>query len=249
MRHSAGVARFEPIIYMLVVGYEKSGNFGDGVQTIAAMQWVSNVEGFLYRERSREQTGDLLINGWWLHDSQPFPLKAHFIGVHCNTTIFHKSKPFEAIGPFGARDHFSYYCANAFKMEAKLVGCWTSTFPRYEGPRSGRIGIDYTVQNGENLSSYFDSKIIDWKGHLLEALRRLRLLRTAEHVSTQRLHVALPCQAFGTPCYFWPPDHYPERFSTLSIDFDIVGWTRQFMDLRREPRTLDEIEQLIAALL
>ena len=47
------------------------------------------------------------------------------------------------------------------------------------------------------------------------AISRLRELANAKLVATSRLHVALPCLAFGTPVVFFPPISKPDntRFS------------------------------------
>jgi len=50
------------------------------------------------------------------------------------------------------------------------------------------------------------------------ALERLDLYKTAEAVYTSRLHVALPCLAFGTPVYVKNPKDawHAKRFTILT---------------------------------
>ena len=73
-----------------------------------------------------------------------------------------------------------------------------------------------------------------------EALLALEGYRTAEAVYTSRLHVALPCLAFGTPVWIANPSRgfAPGRFSVieeLGVDYcrlsvaDVSGWSRRYI--------------------
>jgi len=68
---------------------------------------------------------------------------------------------------------------------------------------------------------------MSWQRQWELALHRLETLRTAELVHTSRLHVALPCLAFGTPVVLRrkvrDSAFQPQRFSLLDelgFEFD-----------------------------
>ena len=82
-----------------------------------------------------------------------------------------------------------------------MIGCATLTFERYRGVRNGRYSVDAGCPDGTvQLSNSIGA--ISWTEQWNLAVGQLDLLRRAELVYTTRLHIALPCLAFGTPVIF-----------------------------------------------
>jgi hypothetical protein len=117
--------------------------------------------------------------------------------------------------PVGARDPATVRRLVAGGLDAVLVGCATLTLPRFDGPRSGVLSVDCDGP-GDRITHDI-SRTLSVEGQWRRALEVLDRYRTAEAVHTSRLHVALPCLAFGTPVSIARPDPrvFPERFSLL----------------------------------
>ena len=94
-----------------------------------------------------------------------------------------------------------------------MTGCATSSLPPYSGLRDGGVlKIDHPREGaeGSGLTQRIDIRT-SWSDQLAMAASRLQMLMTAEEVLTSRLHVALPCIAFGTPVTISAPEIQPER--------------------------------------
>ncbi len=82
--------------------------------------------------------------------------------------------------------------------------------------------------NGATAFTHFIPENMTWPDQWRLALERLELLRRAEIVYTRRLHVAIPCLAFGTPVvlyrFFAKQALRPERFSL--VDALGIEWNR-----------------------
>lgn len=105
--------------------------------------------------------------------------------------------------PVGARDPDTYGHLRKRGIRTEMVGCVTLTMPEYTGPRSGTISVD-TDGPGERLTHDVPKTlgfVDEWK----LAVERLSKYRTASVVHTSRIHVALPCVAFGTPVRYVGP--------------------------------------------
>lgn len=228
---------------MYLTAYRRSGNIGDAIQTVAVMQWVENIEGYFWRETAHRLEGpQYLVNGWWGYDNQAIPKKATCVGVHCNFWTIKDSNP----ACFGARDHWSYYSFRSCYKSSYgwLSGCWSATFPPYNGPREGKIW----ARSGEPVEGF--EKVSHgtwdewgWKGTLHKAMDLLTKYQKAEEVITDRLHCALPCQGFGTNCSFSIPAGGWERFSAMDIPFGL----QLICDVPTlsKPRTFEEIKELV----
>jgi hypothetical protein len=100
-----------------------------------------------------------------------------------------------------------------------MIGCATLTFERFRGVRSGRYSVDAgSIEGTTQLTNSIAA--VTWTEQWNMAVGQLDLLRRAELVYTTRLHIALPCLAFGTPVIF--PLHKltniaaKERFTLLN---------------------------------
>lgn len=197
----------------------RTRNIGDMVQTMALTRLLPRMAA-VYRHRMTDAPVDriFVVNGFLERDCPPCGgAECFFAGV---------SGPYMRHGlyldwlrrsrwPVGARDPLTHDRLTREGIAAEMVGCATLTLPRYDGARRGVISVD------------FDGPGVRW-GHAVprtltlaeqwdHAARLLERYRTSEAVYTSRLHVALPCLAFGTPVWIARPEvrGFPGRFSLL----------------------------------
>ncbi len=129
--------------------------------------------------------------------------------------------------PIGVRDPYTHNLLRANRIASTIVGCATLTLPRYCGPRAGRLSVNVSVPGTTLLTNAIAN--LSWTDQWRLAIHRLDELRRAEVVYTSRLHVLLPCLAFGTPVVF-PLAAYEgtgekERltlFDALGCEFDVA---------------------------
>ncbi|MDR1008374.1 MAG: polysaccharide pyruvyl transferase family protein [Campylobacteraceae bacterium] len=166
-----------------------------------------------------------------------------FIGFHLNTVndtrekfvaekIHLKMKPFE---PIGCRDRNTMRFLQALGLKAYFSGCMTLTFDtRINTPKNGKIFVvdlakkamkrlPQKIKDTADMSIthlyYWDHYPVSWEGALeLEQEARKILNRYRDEASlviTSRLHVAMPCVAFGIPVIFIHGNNNDERFDVL----------------------------------
>ena len=220
-------------------------NLGDMIQTLALSRLLPRAVG-VYRHRldDASQRRLLIVNGVLDKDRPPKQdvpcLFAGVSGPHFRAREYLRWMA-RSQHPIGARDQATFETARAAGLRSELIGCATLTLPRYDGPRSGVYSVDWAQGPGRPLShriSRRDSPRQQWKW-AVEALERYR---TAEAVYTSRLHVALPCLAFGTPVWIANPSRgawQPSRFSLLEklgVDYetlvtaDVSPWARRYVE-------------------
>lgn len=182
---------------MLLTSYTKTNNLGDAIQTVALLKLLElNRDLALFRDRDNP-TGDpdgetWLLNGYLDGRWKPSNLPTLFTGIHLvNERIIQPN-----MGDVGARDPHTHALLQRNGVMSTLIGCATMTLPRYKGPRSGTVWVD--SGHPDDITQHIHSNMT-WKAQLQRAEERLLLLRYAELVHTNRLHVASPCLAFGTP--------------------------------------------------
>jgi hypothetical protein len=174
------------------------------MQTVALCRLLGTRCQGLYRDEQFPLTDPnvpLIVNGWLGYREPDLNVPALFAGVHIARhhqafAAWMKKSPFQ----IGARDPFTASLLRGV-APCEMVGCATLTFDRYRGPRSGRYSIDVPLVPGTiALSQSIGS--ISWNAQWKQAIEQLELLRSADLVYTSRLHVVLPCLAFGTPVVF-----------------------------------------------
>jgi polysaccharide pyruvyl transferase len=151
-----------------------------------------------------------IVNGWLGEGAEESEeTQAVFAGVHLAKNESRYLRWMKSNNKVvGARDPYTVGLLNSLGQRSKLVGCATLTLPKYTGPRMGTYTIDVAPQPG---SVSLTQKIGDlsWHDQWILANARLDKLKTANLVYTSRLHVVLPCLAFGTPVVF--PSHALDR--------------------------------------
>ncbi len=189
-----------------VFRYEDSGNLGDAIQTHALCRLLGGP--CVGIDRDREMPPDLdrrvplAANGWLGYRAHQEPANVLFAGVHLarHETAFRdwmRRSPYHV----GARDPYTAGLLGSLSVPHELIGCATLTFERYRGPRHGRFAIDVPAGPTDTpLTNTIGP--LPWPEQWSLAAERLNVLRRAQLVTTSRLHVILPCLAFGTPVVF-----------------------------------------------
>lgn len=199
----------------------RSRNLGDMIQTLALTRLLPLSCG-VYRHRLAEAPKDrlLVFNGMLDKDAPPDAgrqgcVLAGVSGPHFRTRQYLRWMKAEG-RVIGARDGHTVKTLRTAGLETVLTGCATLTLPRYEGPRRGVYSVD-CAGPGQALTHRI-SRATTVAEQWTLATELLERYRTAEAVYTSRLHVALPCLAFGTPVWIASPQDrawHPERFSLL----------------------------------
>lgn len=205
-----------------VLAYKENDNLGDIFQTIAISRLLPyDLKGVYRDEMNADPNIPFLVNGY-LCDMAPnhsIQINTSMAGVYIGAKGIEQARwMHKAKKPIGARDPATEYQLNFMGIETEMCGCASLTFDRYEGKRSGKYTIDSINQPG--YTPLTQKCNLPWEESWNEALKRLELLKTAEIVLTNRLHVILPCLAFGTPVKFQPNEtgelNQPDRFSILN---------------------------------
>ncbi|QLG46701.1 polysaccharide pyruvyl transferase family protein [Costertonia aggregata] len=141
--------------------YDENKNFfnvGDNVQSLAAKQFLPQVDIFLNREKLGEYKGEkvkLIMNGWFTHNIHNWvpseDIDPIFVSFHMNNTAapFMLSEKGIAYlkkhGPIGCRDQFTADTLNNKGIDAYFTGCLTLTLDSYKVDDSERGDNVYIV--------------------------------------------------------------------------------------------------------
>lgn len=124
---------------------KRTFNIGDYIQSLAAKQFLPQVDCFINREKLARYTDSeakLIMNGWFTHNTTSWVPSAHInpllISFHVNNSAapnmlspqgiaFLKSKQ-----PIGCRDHFTVNLLQEKGIEAYFSGCLTLTLDSYQ---------------------------------------------------------------------------------------------------------------------
>lgn len=215
-------------------------NLGDDIQSVAAEELVPNISDRVLRSglASSSVAGKILLAGWFTARDAEWPpspsLKPTFIGFHANDDriVTEHVEYLKAHEPIGCRDTCTRDLCLRHGIDAWWSGCVTLTLKRtsVKSKDPQPLTVDYQVRGVENLTQGIEEDAHD---RMNRARFRLDRLAAAKCVVTNRLHVALPCAAFGVPVMLiHPPD---KRFTGLSDFFHY-----------RETGDAEEIQEFIA---
>lgn len=187
-----------------IMVYGSTGNIGDTIQTVALSCFFPQAAGIWRHDCWKAAQADKLfvVNGFLAGEPPVVDPNCLFAGVHIGRSLEqHKLWFRQSPYPVGARDPWTHSTLEHAGLQSELIGCATMTFPRYDGARAGVYAVD-TAGPGRKLTHDWPSANLgkSWE----HALELLSLYQTAKEVHTSRLHVALPCLAFGTPVCFVP---------------------------------------------
>lgn len=233
-------------------------NLGDDVQTLAAINFLEKknlkAEVFVNREELINYDGpdiNLIMNGWFMHDINKFPpsekITPIFISFHCANLdlITNNLGYFKKHQPIGCRDTATVQLFQKCGIEAYFTGCLTLYFNKHLIKTQNKYIVDINTckyipkvefdknkyQNYNELTHDLAEKEDrnDLFYRLDKARELLKKYAEAEEVITSRLHVALPCRAFGTKVVFVHSNLDDPRFSGLcpillsNSDNDTIG--------------------------
>lgn len=244
-------------------------NLGDHIQSLALLQHV-RPRTLVLRDHFRPNPALLLAaNGWLTKGVIPTRREfgdVKFLGIYLPPRL---RKPevaarFQGLGTIGCRDHVTASFLQQHGIPAYLCRCATLSFPRYDGPREGILCVDVPTAIVERVRRRYGRQFGDIRTlthhlprpsptEMTERLIRdqferahhfLSLYRKASLVVTNRIHVALPCLAFGTPVIVLPlDDDRFEIFAGTGVDWKVaeeLSWWRAWRkDAGVLPRTPD----------
>lgn len=192
-----------------------SFNLGDTIQAVALSRLLEPGTEGIYRDSASQADPKRLfvVSGWLGDPSVPScGENTLFAGIHVGSCHAEQRRWIrQSRFAVGARDPFTQEKLARSGIPSEMIGCVSLTLARYNGPRSGQYAVDTSQKDTLELSQHFPR--MTWEEQVAVAEARLATLRTAELVYTTRLHIALPCLAFGTPVVVRPPRFQPERFT------------------------------------
>lgn len=119
-------------------------NIGDYIQSLAAKQFLPQVDSYVNRECLREYKGEpskIILNGWfthhpenWIPSAQLIPL---FVSLHINSSAADRMLNESGIAylkqhePIGCRDNYTVRLLESKGIQAYFTGCLTLTLDSY----------------------------------------------------------------------------------------------------------------------
>ena len=144
----------------------------------------------------------MIINGWHRNQKECLPNEAIFVGIHTTNEMLTSVKKGSVIG---CRDIFTL---NEVRKNKQLIGIFTGCIsiylPYYEGIRS---------ETAEYYHSDKHTGVYDIETQIKNVESLINELKTKQLVRTNRLHIAIPCIALGTPVIIEKRHFQQERFS------------------------------------
>ena len=209
-----------------ILSYESVCNVGDAVQHIAMTELLQRIQPdaeILNVDRARcdlaSEDSLFIVNGWLGENCPGCGVNTLFAGVFVATP-----DNFQWIRrsrfPVGARDPATRAAMARRGIDAEFVGCATMTLRRFDGERAGVYSVDAGSHSRGMLLTH--NATPGWGAQLVEARRLLDVYRSAELVITSRLHVALPCLAFGTPVIVIAPVNSGDTLDRFTL-LDALG--------------------------
>ena len=172
-------------------------NVGDNIQSLAAKQYLPQVDEMLNREKLGDYRGEklkLIMNGWFTHNIHNWvpseDIDPLFVSFHINNTAapFMLSEKgiayFKKHEPIGCRDQFSVDTLKAKGIDAYFTGCLTLTLDNYKVDDSQRTDDIYIV---DPLYSYptYEKVTYDYR-RFLRSIQNGNLFKLGK----QKKHVA-----------------------------------------------------------
>lgn len=124
---------------------KKFFNVGDNIQSLAAKQYLPQVDTFINREKLADYSGEkikLIMNGWFTHNIHNWVPSENIIPLFVSFHINNTAAPFmlsekgiaylKKHEPIGCRDQFSVETLVAKGIDAYFTGCLTLTLDTYK---------------------------------------------------------------------------------------------------------------------
>jgi len=216
--------------------YDYSDNLGDQIQSLAAEQFLPNIDKKFDRDTlknvSEKDKYMIILNGWFSHSPKsclppsdsilPIFYGFHITDSNGTAKYFLSGKNiayFKQHEPVGCRDKRTMELLANKGIKAFYSKCLTLTFPkRKREPENGKvfivdadqIPIPKRIRKKAIKITHLVSGFYGEEIKYLIAKKLLELYRDkARLIITTRLHCALPCVAMGIPViFFGDPDDY-----------------------------------------
>lgn len=133
-------------------------NVGDNIQSLAAKQYLPQVDAFINREKMADYSGPatkIILNGWFTHNIHNWVPNENIIPLFVSFHINNTAAPFmlsekgiaylKKHEPIGCRDQFSADTLKAKGIDAYFTGCLTLTLDTYKVDDSERGDDIYIV--------------------------------------------------------------------------------------------------------
>jgi len=153
---------------------QKYFNVGDNIQSLAAKQFLPQVDAYVDRENMANYSDvpvKLIMNGWFIHNTQNWipndKISPLFVSFHMNNTAAPFMLTPEGINylkkhePIGCRDQFTADLLMEKGIEAHFTGCLTLTLDSYkvdDAERGEDIYITDLLYNYPSKQKLFYSK-------------------------------------------------------------------------------------------
>lgn len=133
-------------------------NIGDYVQSLAAKQFLPQVDSYVNRECLGQYTGELskvILNGWFTHRPETWvpseSIDPLFVSFHVNSSAAERMLSPQGIAylkkhePIGCRDNYTVRLLEGKGIKAYFTGCLTLTLDSYANRQNGDDGKVYIV--------------------------------------------------------------------------------------------------------
>jgi hypothetical protein len=215
---------------MLVALKHFTTNIGDDIQRLGLMTLLPKDTVFIDREdrhalMALQPSDKLIVNGWFNK------AKHHWykdIKAQCLYIGFYSDKPIKTDAIVGCRDTHTL----GLYDKSWLSYCTSMLLAREEKERNGVVLCDVSKDCIIRIPEHFsqNAKVVShepiegWGTNRdAEAKRLLDIYAGAELVITSRLHVLLPCLAYGTPVVFTNRPFEPQR----ARGYEGLYWTME----------------------
>jgi hypothetical protein len=200
----------------LVKYSEKFPNLGDCLMTLSLKEFLEKNDIIVDRYYDRKSMVDgMIVSGFQCRMEEPLPKWAMYIGMFSEARNMLRINRGQLIG---------CRCVYTLDQLRRIPGtrgiitcCSTNTLDLYEGERSGELRLYHADLHTKYMNYTWDQQI-KATYELLENLKK------AAFVHTDRLHVALPCIALGTPVVLEKRAFKQERYSIFNIFNEFPGY-------------------------
>ena len=225
-------------------------NIGDEIQSIAAMRFLPQIDYYIPRERTDEfhsensESVKMIMNAWWMWDKEHFPPSKDIDPLFISFFLRHRIRDdfmtnkvidyFKQHEPIGCRDASTAKFMQEKGIDAYFSGCLTMTLlPNEKLKEKGGdyiLCVDVPEKMLKVIKKRAKKPVYDVtrmmspaftsKNRLELAKFMLYIYHNAYCVITPRLHVALPCTAFGTPVCVLTTEKWKHEVLTRRGRFD-----------------------------
>ena len=149
-------------------------NIGDNVQSLAARQYLPQVDTFINRETMADFQGpetQLILNGWFTHNPEHWVpaknIKPLFVSFHLNSSAADRMLSEKGVAylknhePIGCRDRHTVRLLESKGIKAYFTGCLTLTLSGYRNAAPTREH-DYIVDPLFNYPEW-PSQSVKWQ--------------------------------------------------------------------------------------